>query len=133
MHKPTEAQEQAAWEEFHRVAERIVARMLVALRSARLNRKNGWEGRAPDYLGLYPLIGRRLAEEAEATDTDIDFDYLMFGILRHLDKKRDPPPPPDLAPKDYQAALNRQQQRHKAIKTLLRLTTIDGKPVEDER
>jgi len=108
---------------FDKETQRIAERMYKAFASANP------PGPEHDYLGLARQIGRELFFKCKDRPGDTAVDYFIFGLLAGQQKWEDAQPPdPDSS--DYDKAVS--AQRREAIETLLRVVTIDGKPVVEE-
>jgi hypothetical protein len=120
--EPPDRKTKAAMVLFDKETQRIAERMYKAFASANP------PGPEHDYLGLARQIGRELFVKCKDRPGDT-VDYFIFGLLAAQQEWEDAQPPdPDSS--DYDKAV--AAQRREARKTLLRVVTIDGKPVVEE-
>jgi hypothetical protein len=101
-------------------AERIAQKVSSVLRSYRLS-GDGFAEDIPDVFTLWQEIGRRLVEhECDECGPSGWIEIIAIAALRAINQGYD-----DRGPQDNAAA----QERCESIQTLIRLATIDGKPV----
>jgi hypothetical protein len=112
---------QQTYDRLDREAERIARKVDAALRSYRLA-GDGFADDIPDVATLWETIGRRLVEyECAANDQcpSGQMEYMALATLKALDRWHEARGASDAA----------AQERREAVKTLLRLATVDGRPV----
>jgi hypothetical protein len=108
------------YDRLDREAERIAQKVSTALRSYRLS-GDGFAEDIPDVFTLWQEIGRRLVEhECDERGPSGRIEIIAIAALRAINQWYD-----DRDPQHNAAA----QEHCEAIKTLIRLATINGKPV----
>jgi hypothetical protein len=88
-----------------------------------------------DYCGFAWDVGNALASMTGQRDSRFIFDaeYLALGILSWVERHRDQAEVADkpFKPGDLTRALNaHDQERRNRLRAMLRLATVDGKPVD---
>ncbi len=104
---------------FHKEAERIANRVSKALDGAYLKPTD--EDDIPDYLGLMWKIGQLLVVHHCLNDNATGAKWLAEGLMEGLE---------EWCSKAEMPVLNELVREH--LRALIRLATIDGKPVERE-